>query len=371
MQLYIHFPFCIQKCAYCDFLSFPADAKTRQRYLTALVQELRAAAPSCGQERVTSVFLGGGTPSVMEEGQIAAVMEEIHRRFCLTDDCEITIECNPGTLTAGKLSEYRESGINRLSIGAQSIWDEELRILGRIHTFADFRESYALARAAGFTNINVDLMSGLPGQRFSDWEETLRTVADMQPPHISAYSLIIEEGTPFYEREDLDLPDEEEERLMYEETEKLLGSYGYHQYEISNYAKPGYDCRHNTGYWRRIPYLGLGLGAASYRGGCRYVNTSDLAQYLRESGTPDRIRQQREVLSRRDQMAEFMFLGLRMNAGVSRREFQREFAEDLSNVYGAQISKMQGLGLLEEQGDTIRLTRRGISLSNRVFVEFI
>ncbi len=371
MLLYIHFPFCMHKCAYCDFLSFPADAGTRQRYLEALIRELQAVSVSCGQQTVTSIFLGGGTPSVMEEGQIAAVMHEIRRRFCLAQDCEVTVESNPGTLTVKKLAEYRASGVNRLSIGCQSARDEELRALGRIHSFADFEESYALARTAGFTNINVDLMSGLPGQHFSDWEGTLRTVAGMQPTHISAYSLILEEGTPFYEREDLALPDEEEERLMYEETAGILQSYGYHQYEISNYAKPGYECRHNTGYWRRIPYLGLGLGAASYWGGCRFVNTDDLQRYLRESGTPDRIRIQQECLSRKEQMAEFMFLGLRMNAGISRREFQREFEMDLAGVYGTQIAKMEALGLLEEEGDTIRLTRRGISLSNQVFVEFI
>lgn len=370
MELYIHIPFCVKKCDYCDFLSFPMGNREKKQYVDALRRELQSAAAECEGEQVSSVFLGGGTPSVLEEGQITAIFECIRENYHLTEDCEISMEVNPGTLNAEKLSEYLQCKINRLSFGCQSTIETELKSLGRIHSFAEFVENYEMARNIGFSNINVDLMSAIPGQDVKAWEKNLCTIADLEPEHISAYSLIVEEGTPFYERE-LQLPSEEEERQMYEMTAEILKTYGFHQYEISNYAKLGKECRHNIGYWQRVDYLGVGLGAASLRRNCRFSNTSVMEDYLCDAGRPEKIRENWEELSIQEQMEEFMFLGLRMTEGISRERFFREFGKTLEKVYAEPICKLEKLGLLEIQGDVLRLTRKGISLSNQVFVEFL
>lgn len=370
MELYVHIPFCVRKCDYCDFLSFSADDQIKDRYMNALKAELEAISEQCSNEEVTTIFFGGGTPSVLRKGQIFGVMETVRREFVLSQDCEISIESNPGTLHEAKLREYWESGINRLSIGCQSTSDEELRRLGRIHTFSQFREQYELARRAGFRNINVDLMSAIPGQSIASWKRNLRIVAGMEPEHISAYSLIVEEGTPFYERE-LSLPSEEEERQMYAMTAEILGEYGYHRYEISNYAREGMECRHNGGYWRREDYLGVGLGAASLWKNQRFSNTRDMENYLEHSADSEHIRENVEFLSEADRMEEFMFLGLRMTEGISSEGFRKEFTKDIGEVYGEQIKKFCDLGLLEEKSGRFRLTEQGISLSNQVFVEFL
>lgn len=370
MELYVHIPFCVKKCDYCDFLSFPMGSREKKQYVNALKTELQSAALECEGETVSSVFLGGGTPSVLEEGQIAAIFACIRENYRLTKDCEISMEANPGTLNQEKLREYLECGINRLSIGCQSTIDEELKSLGRIHSFQEFVENYEMARKIGFSNINVDLMSAIPGQRAENWEKNLRAIAQLEPEHISAYSLIVEEGTPFYERE-LELPSEEEERQMYEMTAGILGEYGFRQYEISNYAKEGKECRHNIGYWQREDYLGIGLGAASLRHNCRFSNTREMEAYLRDACRPDRIRENKEELSLQEQMEEFMFLGLRMTEGISRKKFCKAFGKTLESVYAEPMDKLEKLGLLENKGDCLRLTRPGISLSNQVFVEFL
>lgn len=370
MELYVHIPFCIRKCDYCDFLSFAAGSEEKKQYVNALKMELQNAAPECEEEEVSSVFLGGGTPSVLEEGQISAILEEIREHYRLTEDCEISMEANPGTLDAQKLREYLEFGINRLSLGCQSTIAQELKSLGRIHSFEEFVENYELARSIGFSNINVDLMSAIPGQDIKAWEKNLRIIAEMEPEHISAYSLIVEMGTPFYERE-LQLPSEEEERQMYEMTAEILRTYGFHQYEISNYAKEGRECRHNTGYWQREDYLGVGLGAASLRHNCRFSNTKVMKKYLCDADNPEKIRENREELSVREQMEEFMFLGLRMTEGISRERFRKEFGKTLETVYAKPLDMLRRLELLEAEGDYVRLTRKGISLSNQVFVGFL
>ena len=287
----------------------------------------------------------------------------------MDEDAEITLEANPGTVTGGgpasvtkeKLAAWRQAGINRLSIGLQSAEDRELKALGRIHTFAEFKETYQAAVAAGFSNMNVDLMSAIPFQTEESWERTLRTVAGLTPPpaHISAYSLIIEEGTPFYERYGSgehaeELPDEDTERRMYERTEEILSEYGYHRYEISNYALPGYECRHNLGYWDRREYLGIGDGAASFFEGKRW------------SGEEEPV-----ILTRKDAMEEFMFLGLRKMEGVSRRRFREEFQTEMEEIYGTVIEELCRQGLLETAGDRLRLTRKGIDVSNYVMSEFL
>ncbi|MDC7289801.1 radical SAM family heme chaperone HemW [Blautia schinkii] len=369
LELYVHIPFCVKKCDYCDFLSGPATPQRQEAYIRALLSEIEAVSEGCDRD-VVSVFIGGGTPSVLAPELIAQVLDNLIQRFHITPDAEITIEANPGTLHTEKLKAYREHGVNRLSLGLQSPDEQELKTLGRIHSYHEFLESFHLAREAGFTNINVDLMSAIPGQSYEQWIHNLRTVASLAPEHISAYSLIVEEGTPFAERT-LDLPDEETEYRMYEDTARVLGEYGYSQYEISNYAKPGYACHHNIGYWKRVEYLGLGLGAASLWENRRFSNTSNMEEYLQNSSQPHKIRRVECMLSIEDQMAEFMFLGLRMTEGISKQEFAEAFGVSLEERYGAELEKFLKLSLLEDDGNRIWLTRRGIHVSNTVMAEFL
>ena len=369
MEIYIHIPFCIKKCDYCDFLSGPSGPKEQADYVDALLEEINAAEEGKGRS-VSSVFIGGGTPSVLDERFIGEILNHIRRKFQIADYAEITIEVNPGTADRNKLQAYRTYGINRLSIGLQSPDDRELKILGRIHNYEQFLETYRSAREAGFDNINIDLMSAIPEQTYEDWEKNLRTVAELSPEHISAYSLIVEEGTPFWERE-LDLPDEDTEYRMYEDTAAILGEYGFHQYEISNYAKKGLECRHNKGYWQRTDYLGLGLGASYLVDHVRFSNTDNMEEYLRNSAFPEKIRCDRETLTEADEMAEFMFLGLRMTEGVSVREFEEYFGKNMESIYGEVLKKHFALGMLKKKNDRIFLTRRGIHVSNGVMADFL
>ena len=321
IEIYIHIPFCVKKCDYCDFLSGPSSPEEQSDYVQALLREIDAVKEGKGRS-VSSIFIGGGTPSVLDAGFIGEILNRIRNKFQIQNDAEITIEANPGTADYGKLQAYRDYGINRLSIGLQSPDDRELKILGRIHNYEQFLETYKKARKAGFDNINVDLMSAIPDQTYKGWEKNLRTVAELEPEHISAYSLIIEEGTPFAARQ-LNLPDEDTEYNMYEATARILKEYGYKQYEISNYAKRGMACRHNVGYWTRQDYLGFGLGASSLYGKERFSNTADRKKYLENSFSPKLIREREPILSREDEMAEFMFLGLRMTEGVARTDFEQ------------------------------------------------
>lgn len=369
LELYLHIPFCIKKCDYCDFLSGPSTRAGQEAYIYALLREMKAVS-ALEKRPVNTVFIGGGTPSVPECDVMEKLLQGMQESFCFQKDAEITIEANPGTLTSKKLELYRKYGINRISIGLQSPKDEELKVLGRIHNYEQFQESYQMARAAGFSNINTDLMFAIPGQSYEGWMENLRIVAELGPEHISAYSLIIEEGTPFSKRE-LDLPDEDTEYRMYEDTAKVLEEYGYHQYEISNYARGGQECRHNEGYWQRKDYIGLGLGAASLIGNERFTNTTDMQEYLENSGNPEQIRNNREILTREDEMAEFMFLGLRMTEGVSKAEFQEYFGTAIEKIYGKVLEKYKHQGLLVEKEDRIFLSRAGIHVSNVVMADFL
>lgn len=378
LQIYIHIPFCVRKCYYCDFLSGPGDERTQASYSQALVSELEGRAGECSglpdfEYEVTSVFIGGGTPSVIDPSWILRLMETVRNHYHLASDAEITMEVNPGTVDEKRLNTYRRAGINRLSIGLQSSSDEQLRRIGRIHTWKQFHEAYYGARAAGFTNINVDVMSALPGQSIQDYERTLATVLALNPPpeHISAYSLIVEDGTPFAELEregKLDLPDEDSERRMYERTRELLAGEGYHRYEISNYAQNGYECRHNCGYWTRVDYLGIGIGAASLMGDRRFSNAGDLDSYLED---PLGVREQVQELSLQERMEEFMFLGLRLTKGVSRKRFLHEFGRSMEEIYGDVLKRNRRDGLLVEDGDLVRLTLRGLDVSNYVMAQFL
>ena len=281
LSLYLHIPFCVRKCLYCDFLSGPQSEDVQEQYVEALCREIQETSPEYREFQVVSVFIGGGTPSVLQPEQTIRIMETVKHCFALTDTCEISMEMNPGTVTPEKMKAYRACGINRISIGLQSANDEELKALGRIHTYADFLKVYETTVEAGFANINVDLMSAIPEQTLDSYQETLQKVLALQPQptHISAYSLIVEEGTPFYEQE-LNLPDEDIERRMYEITDDILRKAGYHRYEISNYAKEGKECFHNKVYWQRGNYLGLGIGSASLIRNVRFHNVTDISSYV-------------------------------------------------------------------------------------------
>ncbi len=369
LELYVHIPFCVKKCDYCDFLSGYADRERQESYIRALLAEIAGIPADPGRE-VISVFIGGGTPSVMDAAWIGEILDALNDKFVISPEAEMTMEANPGTLTREKLGLYRAHGINRLSIGLQSPKDEELKILGRIHTYQEFLKSYTMAREAGFSNINIDLMCAIPGQTYEGWIENLCIAAQLSPEHISAYSLIIEEGTPFAEKE-LALPDEETEYRMYEDTAAVLAEYGYRQYEISNYAKEGFACRHNIGYWKRTEYLGLGLGAASLYEGLRFANTGNMEEYLTGSRDAACIRRDILHLSEREQMEEFMFLGLRMTEGICEQEFQKQFGRLLPEIYGTILEKYENMGFLERKAGFWRFTRAGIHVSNQILADFL
>ena len=379
LELYIHVPFCIKKCAYCDFLSFPADEKMQEKYFDTLIRDIKYYGENMLDYQVSTVYIGGGTPSWMNESLIQSLMLYVYKSFDVSKDAEITIECNPGTLTSRKLLIYKQSGINRLSIGLQSADDEELKILGRVHTYDQFLKSYESARVAGFDNINVDIMSGLPKQTTEKMIDTLNKVIRLKPEHISAYSLIIEKNTPFYNEYKFDLvkqeagmkpdvlPDEDEVYRMYKATQSILAESGYKQYEISNFARKGFECRHNIGYWTRENYLGIGLGAASLIENVRCTNTSDIYKYL--SG--EEVIVETLPVERKEQMEEFMFLGLRMNRGVSRYDFERLFNTQIEAIYKDQIDELRREGLMDAKAGYIYLTERGQDISNYCMAKFL
>ena len=397
LEIYVHIPFCAKKCAYCDFLSFPGNMRMRREYTDKLLEEIRIQSSFVREYQVDTIFLGGGTPSVLDVTDITAIMGALKEHYDIAPDAEITIEVNPGTVKMEGLVAYREAGINRVSMGLQSADDTELRYLGRIHTYDEFLKSFQRVRMAGFTNVNVDLISAIPGQTPESWRNTLKKTAMLKPEHISAYSLIVEEGTPFYdrygghvemesyemspeERRRLmalpDLPDEDTEREMYYMTRNCLAEQGYERYEISNYARPGFECRHNVGYWTGTEYLGLGLGASSYLEGCRFHNTSDFQSYVSahlddEAEFCQALRQDMEQLSVKSKMEEFMFLGLRLTRGVSVEGFITRFGQSIRNVYGGVIDKLEREGLLEHKNGYYHLTERGLDLSNYAMSLFL
>ena len=373
MELYLHMPFCVRKCAYCDFLSFPSGAETQRMYAKRLMKDIDVMGKRYGKIPVETIFIGGGTPSVPDSALIVEIMEHVRHAFHVADGAEISMEANPGTVTREKLTDYRKAGINRLSFGLQSANDRELKLLGRIHTWAEFLESFTLARECGFANLNIDLMSALPGQTCESWKETLSRVTELDPEHISAYSLIIEEGTPFGERYGSEegrklLPDEDSEREMYHETKRFLKDCGYERYEISNYAKPGRECRHNIGYWTGVPYLGLGLGASSYLDGCRFTVNPDMKQYLEEKpGMFADI----EKLTKKDMEEEFFYVGLRMTAGVSLSEFERRFGISAKEVYPGLMETFVKEKAARFEGDRFVLTDYGLDVSNYIMAQFL
>lgn len=420
LELYIHIPFCVRKCNYCDFLSFPAGKEIVERYVRALEEEIRRTGEAVygqngrpgetvyGQNgrpgekvysqngrpeeavygragggktevrpgsapKISTVFVGGGTPSVLEPEQIRSLFSCLRESFLLEADAEISMEANPGTLNREKLSACREAGINRLSLGLQSADDGLLQTLGRIHTWEQFLYNYQDARQAGFRNINIDLMSSLPGQSLENYVKTLETVTALEPEHISSYSLILEEGTPFFASEEIrrQLPDENTDREMYEKTKEILHEKGYERYEISNYAKPGFACRHNLGYWDEVPYLGLGLGASSYYKNARFSNETDIRTYMENPFVPFLGRNDYECCDEKSRMEDYMIFGLRKMAGVSLSRFEKEFGTAAEEIYGGVIGRYVGMGFLVLEGDRLRLTDAGIDVSNRIFEDFL
>lgn len=372
--LYIHIPFCKRKCLYCDFPSFAGKEAMQERYTASLMAEIDSRARECDGREFCSVFFGGGTPTALPMPLLERLAERVFASFHIAEDAEITTEANPGTLSRETARALRGMGFNRLSIGVQAWQDRLLKRLGRIHTIEEFLENYHIVREEGFRNVNLDLMFALPGQTLAEWRETLKQATALEPEHISAYSLILEEGTPFYrewEEGRLTTVSEELDREMYHFAVDFLREKGYAQYEISNFAKSGRQSRHNRIYWQAEEYLGLGLGAHSFWNGERFHNPYGLEEYIHAKGIPERLDQDRELISEQDALAEFMFLGLRLTEGVAFAAFRERFGREMKEVYGSQIDKLTQQGLLEEDKTGIRLTRRGIDVSNAVFREFL
>jgi oxygen-independent coproporphyrinogen-3 oxidase len=376
LGLYLHVPFCASKCPYCDFLSFArTEPALREAYVGALIDEIRRRGRVYENVFcVDSVFFGGGTPSLLSAPELSRILTELSSAFSLSRDCEITMEANPGVLDERTLESARSAGVNRLSLGAQSLSDRLLAALGRIHTRADFLNNYEAARRAGIENINVDLMFAFPSQSFDDWRETLSEAVALRPEHISFYSLQLEEGTPMHAAAragELDEVPEELDRDMYHCAVSALADAGYERYEISNAALPGFRCRHNLKYWSLAPYLGLGLGAHSHADGMRFSNTEDLNAYIAAAGDRALLVAQEHLNTPLDDIAEYMFLGLRRTEGVSEADYLARFGEDMRARFGKEIESLTDEGLLESAAGALRLTETGVDVSNRVFVAFV
>ena len=373
ISLYIHIPFCAQKCFYCDFPSFAGKDHLRKDYIEALKKEINIFKKKNKDTYISTIFIGGGTPSVLEATELENLLKEVNT-LNLCDDIEFTIECNPGNLTYEKLKVMKSYGVNRISMGLQAKQDNLLKEIGRIHNFKEFKENFFKAREVGFLNINVDLMFGLPNQSLRDFKETLEEIIALEPNHISSYSLIIEEGTPFYnlyERDKLNLPKEEEEREMYHLGKELLERAGFIQYEISNYAKEGKECRHNLAYWNMDNWIGLGSSAASYINGTRIKNISDIEGYIdsinKKGEAIDEIIENKEE----DNIEEFMFMGLRKIKGIDEKEFYHRFNRNINSIYGEILNKYIDMGLLIRDSGRIFLSEKGIEMSNIVMADFL
>jgi len=373
LSIYVHVPFCKSKCAYCDFLSFPArperGADDMRGYFTTLNEELKRRSEDFRGCYVKTVFIGGGTPSYAPSGYLTGVLRTIYTYFNMddTDAAEITIEANPESAGLDKLSEYKSAGANRISFGVQSFSDAILKRIGRAHNAREAEAAYENALRAGFDNINIDLMFSLPGQTPDDLSETLKKASAFKPAHISLYGLTLSEGCALYNDKNFTETDDDTDRRMYHESVAALARAGYGQYEISNFALPGRECAHNMVYWTGGDYLGAGLGAHSFISGARFCNTPDLREYM--SGAYEK--KDYTVLSERDRRAEFFFLGLRLTNGVSADDFRARFGVSADGAYGAELKKLAGDGLIIRNGDNIQLTEYGVDISNRVFECFI
>ena len=364
--LYIHIPFCVKKCKYCDFNSFMFSSEDKKTYLTALFKNMEM----YKGEEIDTVFIGGGTPTSLDSSELAMLIDKIRLNFKLAENCEFTVYMNPKTVDCEKLTIMKKKGVTRLSIGVQTFCDEELYNIGRIHSVSDAIETIELVKECGFENFSIDLMSALPGQNLESLKKSLEVAIDMSPAHISCYSLILEEGTPLYEeyiRGELNLPDEDEERLMYDTAVKMLEDAGYKRYEISNFAKDGFCSKHNIKYWKCSEYIGIGISAHSYVNGKRFSMTDDFDKYI--EGNFSKCNE--EVLSKDDMMSEFAFLGLRMDEGISSKEFYERFGVNFEDVFKAPINKFSEIGVICKNGDNWRISPEAVGISNSIMCVFI
>lgn len=378
LGLYIHIPFCISKCNYCDFNSYKLDLDLKKRYLDDLEIEMKLYNEDIKKNNIkneiSSVFIGGGTPSILNSNEIRKIFSTIKNNFNIKQDAEITMECNPGTLTKEKLITMKEVGVNRLSIGLQAVQDYHLKSIGRIHSYDEFVKNYKEAKEVGFNNINVDLMYALPNQNFEDWKESLQKIVNLNPSHVSAYSLILEEGTKLYdmyENNEFEVIDEDTDINMYNYTISYLKENGYNQYEISNYSKSHFECKHNILYWKCGHYIGVGPGASGYIENYRYNNVESLDEYHSKLSENKKPLSNLEKLSIEDKIQEKIFMGLRMNEGIKFEDFRNEFKIDFKEKYSKQITDLKNKKLINESITGISLTQKGREISNSVFVEFI
>lgn len=370
--IYVHIPFCKRKCEYCDFISYSDKNSKIEEYIEAVKKEIELQKV---KSEITTIYIGGGTPSYIDSKYIKEIMTEIQKKN-VSKNAEITIEVNPGTVTLEKLKDYKEARINRLSIGLQSAQDELLKQIGRIHNFEQFLETYKMARKVGFKNINVDLMLGLPNQRIKDLKESLEKIIELQPEHISVYSLIVEDGTPIankLESGELKLPDEDLERNMYWYVKNTLELNGYKHYEISNFAKQGYESKHNMNCWNQKEYIGIGIAAHSYRDITRYSNTENLGEYIRnvKNEKLERNRIIHEIQKEDDTKKEYMLLGLRQIDGIKVSKFKVKFGDNPIYLFRNELKKLTDENLIIVDEDNIKLTNKGIDLANLVWEEFV
>lgn len=374
ISVYIHVPFCRQKCSYCDFLSWPQHEEAIPAYVDDLVREINLYRGVFAERQVSTVFFGGGTPSLLAGPEIKTILDAVTSVASMLPDAEITLEANPETLWEEKLKQYAESGINRLSIGLQSTHQHLLQFIGRMHTVEDFHKSVEWARKAGINNINGDLIFGIPGQKLQEWEESLSDVAALKLPHLSCYGLTYEEGTPLttqMEKNRFKPVDEEHEWMMFRHGIEWLQSRNYHHYEISNYAMTGFECRHNINYWKNLEYIGLGAGAHGFINGVRTENAKSLKAYQKMISSNEKPIVIRQKVSRNASISETCFLGLRMREGISNKAFLNRYGTSLSDVYPVEIPCLIERGLLESVDGYVRLTEKGFDLSNQVFVAFL
>ena len=372
LGIYIHIPFCARKCNYCDFLSAPETRETKERYLSLLDREMQLYKEIVSAREADTLFIGGGTPSFLETDLTDKLLCSVKKWIPSENLKEFTIECNPNSVTEEKLNLYKEAGVTRISLGMQSACDEELKKLGRLHSVKEFEKTYELVRKHGFERVNIDVMAAIPGQTIESYKHTLEYVVGLSPEHISSYSLIIEEGTPFYEKYRENPPvDEDTDRQMYDLTKEILGRHGYHRYEISNYAKEGQECIHNLKYWQGGDYLGLGLGAASCMEHERWSNVRGLTDYEDRICRGQKPVEQTEELGEEEQKAEFMFLGLRCMEGVSAERFEKKFHQSVEERYGKVLHKYENMGLRRLANGNWQLTEQGIDVSNHIFADFL
>lgn len=381
LELYIHIPFCEKKCKYCDFVSFYADCNIIDKYIAKLIDEINAKKYLANDYQISSIYIGGGTPSFIESKYITFIMDSIKTNYNVLYDAEISIEVNPNSVNKDKLDAYFGSGINRLSIGLQSTDDNELKILGRIHNYSDFLNTYNIAVHTGFKNINIDLINGIPGQTPESYKKTLKQVLMLNIKHISIYNLIIEDDTPFkamLSNNEIQLPLENDILTMDKITKELTEYYRLNRYEISNYAKAGFECRHNLGYWSDVPYIGFGLNSSSYINNTRFKNKTTLDDYMKldyndymistnQNDYYDEVR----AIDNKDHINEYVMLGFRKTAGINVNDFYTTFNQKFEDLFGTGLKIYQGMGMINKKNDHYYMTDYGLDVSNSILSDLL